>query len=222
MQYAHHRATLTLAALLIASPIAAQAPSVAGEQTQSSGFSLSPYFGAVLPQTNLLTLGAGATSKDIKLSTAIVVGARLGIMFNTRIGIQADVGYSPGSVDLAESKLTTNTDITTLTGVGKLIIYIIPADKWVWMNVSGGAGAIQHKFKAGGASEIAGLKDGTNVGGVVGATIGVRIWSFIALTGSVEDYLYNASFDRNGIKTSETKQQDIRVTGGIRFPFIGM
>ena len=224
MHASRRRAVFALFALLLGTPVFAQAPSMTGSQSdQVARFSLSPYVGVVLPTADLLTLacGTGTGTQDIKLSTAITVGGRLGIMFNSRVGIQADVGYSPGSLNYAKTGLTTNTDITTLTGVGKLVLYLIPSSSPLWMNVSGGAGAIRHSFKNG-AGTFAGLNDGTNVGGVVGATAGIRLGSIIALTASVEDYLYNASFDKAGTKTSEKKQNDIRITGGIRFPFIGM
>jgi hypothetical protein len=218
---------IRLATLVVAMPMRAQAPSLGGEQEQQVGhFSLSPYIGAVVPTADLLKLAqsGGTPAQNLKLSTALVVGGRLGIMFNSRVGIQLDVGYSPGSADFSSSTGTVvaNTDITTFTGVGKVVVYVIPSTSWVWMSVSGGAGMIQHKFKEGGPAALSGLKDGTNTGGVVGATLGVRIWKLVALTGSVEDYLYNATFDKNGTKTSETKQNDFRFTGGIRIPFLGM
>ena len=223
MKPSQRNALLAVATVLLAAPASAQAPSLAGEQSQPvSRFSLSPYFGIVYPTADLLSLGAGTTAQDIKLSTAITVGGRLGVMFSSHVGLMADVGYSPGSLEYAASQIATNTDITTLTGVGKLVVYVIPADKWVSFSVSGGAGMIQHKFKKGGAAALSGLKDGTNVGGVVGATLGIRLGKIISLTGSVEDYLYNASFDNNGSKTAERKQNDLRFTGGIHLPFIGM
>jgi hypothetical protein len=115
----------------------------------------------------------------------------------------------------------TNTDVTTLSGVGKLVLFLIPSTSPVWLSVSGGGGAIKHSFKNG-AGTLAGLTDGTNIGGVVGAGAGIRLGQFIALTGSVEDYLYDASFDNSGTKTSEKKQHDVRITGGIRIPILGM
>ena len=38
---------------------------------------------------------------------------------------------------------------------------------------------------------------------------------------AVKDYLYNAKFDLDGTRVSEEKQHDIRITGGIRLPFLG-
>ena len=43
----------------------------------------------------------------------------------------------------------------------------------------------------------------------------------LALHVGAEDYLYTASFDVSGTKTAEQKQHDIRITGGVRVPFLG-
>lgn len=218
-------AALALAAILVAAPTFAQSPAEGSERLASQGgsFSLSPYLGVVLPTADLLTLSksGGTGTENLKLSTAITVGGRLGIMFNSRVGILADVGYSPGSLNFDSTGVTTNTDVTTTSGVGKLVLYLIPNSSPVWLSVSGGGGAIRHSFKNT-AGTLSGLKDGTNIGGVIGAGAGIRLGQIIALTGSVEDYLYDASFDNNGTKTSEKKQHDVRITGGIRIPILGM
>ena len=62
---------------------------------------------------------------------------------------------------------------------------------------------------------------GTDVGGVLGASAGIRIGPLLAIHVGAEDYLYSASFDVNGTKTSGRTQHDLRFTGGIRIPFVG-
>lgn len=218
-------AVLALAIVVVATPAFAQSPAEGTTQleVQGGGFSLSPYVGVVMPTADLLSLskGTGTGTQTLKLSTAITVGGRLGVMFNSRIGILADVGYSPGSLDFDTTGVKANTDVTTLSGVGKLVVYLVPSTSPVWLNVSGGGGAIRHSFKNT-SGTLAGLTDGTNVGGVIGAAAGIRLGRLIALTGSVEDYLYDASFDNAGTKTSEKKQHDVRITGGVSIPFLGM
>ncbi|MEO8337980.1 MAG: outer membrane beta-barrel protein [bacterium] len=227
MSSSFRSAALALAALLAAAPVFAQSAAEGTQKLegQGGGFSLSPYIGVVLPTADLLTLskGTGSTTgtQDFKMSSAITLGGRLGVMFTSRVGLMADVGYSPGSVNLDSTGVTANTDVTTLSGVGKLVLYLIPSSSPVWLSISGGGGAIRHSFKSD-AGTLSGLKDGTNIGGVIGAGAGIRLGQLIALTGSVEDYLYDASFDNGGTKTSEKKQHDVRITGGIRIPILGM
>ena len=215
----------SLAVILMATPAFAQAPSDADQLAAQGGrFSLSPYLGMVLPTADLLTLAksSGTGTQDIKLSSALTVGGRLAVLFTSRVGILADVGYSPGSLKFDSTGIKTNTDVTVLSGVGKLVLYLIPSTSPVWLNVSGGGGAIRHSFKNGAGSTLTGLKDATNVGGVIGTSAGIRLGQLIALTGTLEDYLYSAQFDNAGTKTTEKKQHDVRITGGIRIPILGM
>jgi hypothetical protein len=133
------------------------------------------------------------------------------------------VGYSPGSVDFPTTgggSVTFNQDVRILSGSGRATLYLIPRTSPFWIGVSGGVGAVRHTFKAGGTGSPT-VQPGTNVGAVLGAAAGIRIGRLIALNVGVEDYLYNASFDVNGTKTAEKKQHDIRITGGIRVPFLG-
>ena len=225
MSSSTRRAAFALVAMLLSVRADAQSPAEGTERLASQGgsFSLSPYVGVVMPTADLLTLSksTGTGTESLKMSTAITVGGRLGIMFNSRVGFLADVGYSPGSLNFDSTGVKTNTDVTTTSGVGKLVLFLIPSTSPVRLNVTGGGGVIRHSFRNG-VGTLSGLTDGTNVGGVIGAGAGIRLGQLIALTGNVEDYLYDASFDNKGTKTSEKKQHDVRITGGIRFPILGM
>lgn len=222
MRMAVRSTLLTLAAVSLAGSSFAQT-GVPGTKT---GLSLTPYLGVLVPTADLLSYQSGATTEVTKISIGFVVGGRLGIGLGKRVAIEGDVGYSPGSLDVssgANSQGTTafNQDVTTLTGSGKLTFYLIPRTSPVWIGLNGGVGAVRHKLKAGGAAEQAGIKGGTDVGGVVGAIAGIRLGRIIAINFGVEDYLYTAAFDQLNAKVSEKKQHDIRFTGGVHFPFIG-
>lgn len=175
----------------------------------------------LVPTADLFQYQNGSETQITKLSIGLVVGGRLGIGFGSRVSLEADVGYSPGSLDLQESGSDFNQDVTTLTGSGKLTFYLIPRTSPVWIGVSGGVGAVKHTLKTGGAAELAGLTGGTDIGGVVGARAGFRLGRLVALTAGVDDYLYTAKFDTQGAQTSEEKQHDIHFTFGVRLPFLG-
>ncbi len=218
----------TLLALAAVS-VAGSAFSQTGVPGSKQGLSLTPYLGVLVPTADLLsyTTGSSSTPQVTKVSIGFVVGGRLGIGLGKRVAIEADVGYSPGSLDVSSgsgtgtSTTAFNQDVTTLTGSGKVTFYLIPRTSPFWFGVNGGAGAVRHKLKAGGAAEQAGLKGGTDVGGVVGALAGIRLGRIVAVNFGVEDYLYTAAFDQLNTKVSEKKQNDIRFTAGIHFPFIG-
>lgn len=203
--------------LALAAPLTAQT----GAPDPGKGISLSPYFGVLVPTADLLKYQSGGETKVTKLSIGMVLGGRLGIGFGSRVSLEGDVGYSPGSLDLKESASEFNQDVTILTGSGKLAFYLIPRTSPVWIGVSGGVGAVKHTLKTRGAAEQAGLKGGTDVGGVVGARVGFRLGRLVAITAGIEDYLYNAKFDTEGTLASEEKQHDLHFTFGVRLPFIG-
>ena len=210
-------AALALTLLIAAAPLSAQV----GAPTTSKGVSLTPYIGVLVPTADLFSYSSGAATQVTRISAAITFGGRLGIGLGPRFGIEGDVGYSPGSVDYEEGTgASFNQDVRILTGSGRATFYLIPRTSPFWIGLSGGVGAVRHTFKVGTAGSAT-VEPGTNVGGVLGASAGIRIGRLIAINIGVEDYLYNASFDVNGVKTAEQKQHDIRITGGIRVPFLG-
>lgn len=207
-------------AVLGATPLAAQV----GAPGQKTGLSITPYFGVLVPTQDLFSYQNGTATQVTKVSIGLVFGGRLGIGFSQRIGFEGDVGYSPGSVDIdaggSQTTTTFNQDVRILSGSGRLTFYLIPRTSPFWLGVSGGVGATRHTFKAGSVGSPT-VKPGTDVGGVFGASAGIRLGRIIAFNFGAEDYLYNASFDVNNVKTAEKKQHDWRFTGGIRFPFLG-
>jgi hypothetical protein len=221
MRSAIRHAAFTLASMALSGAAIAQS----GSPAAAKGFALTPYLGVLIPTAALLNLpknGASPSGAPLKLSAAITVGARLGIGLGERIAIDADVGYSPGSLQFDSTGAKANQDVKVLTGSGRLTLYIIPRTSPVWLGVSGGVAGIRHTFSKNATSTVGtGVQDGTNVGGVLGASAGIRLGQLLALNFGAEDYLYNASFDVNGAKTAERKQHDIRLTAGVRVPFLG-
>jgi hypothetical protein len=210
---------------LAAAGFSGAAVAQSGSPATANGFALTPYLGVLIPTAALLNLPKTAGTPGgapLKLSAAITVGARLGIGLGDFIALDADVGYSPGSLEFDSTGAKANQDVKVLSGSGRLTVYVIPRTSPVWLGVSGGVAAVRHTFSKNATSAVgSGVQDGTNVGGVVGASAGIRLGQVLALNFGAEDYLYNATFDVNGAKTAERKQHDIRLTAGIRVPFLG-
>jgi outer membrane protein with beta-barrel domain len=219
MRLAVRSTVLGLVAVFAAGPLLAQV----GAPATKKGLSITPYIGVNIPTEDLYTIGSGTSAQSTKVSVGLTFGGRLGIGLGNRVGIEGDVGYSPGSVDIqtgAGGTTNFNQDVRILSGSGRVTLYLIPRTSPFWLGVSGGVGAVRHTFKTGTAGSPT-VKPGTDVGGVLGAGAGIRIGRLLAVSIGVEDYLYNASFDVDGTKTAEKKQHDIRITGGIRVPFLG-
>lgn len=212
MRFPLRTVRLALAAGFVTTSLAAQG----GAPATRTGLSLTPYIGVIVPTQDLINYNSETT----KISTAIVFGGRLGLGFGERFGIEGDVGYSPASLDFSESGTNLNQDVRILTGSARANFYLIPRTSPFWIGINGGIGAVRHTFKIGTAGTTQ-FDPGTNVGGVIGASAGIRLGRVVALHVGVEDYLYNAKFDLNGNQVSEEKQHDIRISGGIRIPFLG-
>ena len=204
---------LTLAVSLLSGTAFAQKKADA-----PGGFSLTPYLGVLFPTKALLQSAQGA---PLKLGVAVTGGLRLGIGLGDRIAIDADVGYSPGSLEVDSTGTKANQDVQVLSGTGRVTLFLIPRASPIWFSVSGGGGAIRHTFSKN-PSRAYDIQAGTNVGGVVGASAGFRIGRLLAVVVGAEDYLYNASFEINGTKTSERRQHDIRFSTGLHIPFLGI
>lgn len=219
MRTAVRSTVLGLVIACAAGPLLAQV----GAPKAKTGFSITPYIGVTVPTADLLNYAkAGSTTPQVtKIPIGFTFGGRLGIGLGNRVGIEGDVGYSPGSLELSDSGTKVNQDVKTLTGSGRVTFYLIPRTSPLWIGVSGGVGAIRHTFAAGGAADLAGVKPNTSVGGVIGASAGIRLGRIIAFNVGAEDYLYNAKFDQNGQPLAEKKQHDIHVTAGLRVPFLG-
>ena len=189
------------------------------------GFSLTPYIGVLFPTKALLQRLSPTDSPaeaPLKLAVAVTGGLRLGVGLGDRIAIDADVGYSPGSLEVESRNVNANQDVQVLTGTGRVTLFLLPRASPIWFAVSGSGGAIRHTFSKNPSRPINDIKAGTNVGGVLGASAGFRIGRLLAVVVSAEDYLYNASFEINGTKTSERKQHDIRISTGLHIPFLGI
>ena len=172
--------------------------------------SLSPTVGVYIPTSELLK---AANGEEFKQEVGIALGGRLGLSFSPRFGIETSVSYVPSKLNfqLDQTAAATQTDANLLFGTVRATLHVIPFTKPVWLTLNGGASLVKRGGDAYGNAE-----DKTDVGGVVGASIGLNLGvrSFYV---AADDYIYGT---RIADPTSTTKQtqNDVQIALGFGVP----
>jgi hypothetical protein len=193
------RASLTImvVGLSMASPLAAQ-------------LFLSPTIGAYIPTTELVKAAQG---QEFKQEVAVAVGGRLGYRFGTRLGLVTSVSYVPSSLRFTFNNNETKTDANLLFGSARASFQVIPWTSPVWLGLNAGASLVKRSGDA-----YANLEDKSDVGGVVGATVGFNLGSFLNFYVAADDYIYGTSFvDENTLEEKQT-QNDVHLSLGFGIP----
>ena len=61
-------------------------------------------------------------------------------------------------------------------------------------------------------------EDDTDVGGVVGATLGFRLGNMLSLYVAADDYIYGTRFEGTGLGEESRAQNDVQLAVGFGFP----
>lgn len=172
--------------------------------------SLSPTIGVYIPTSELVK---AANGEEFKQEIALAVGGRLALNFSPRFGVVTSVSYVPSNLRLNFNQNETTTDANLLFGTARATVYVIPTTSPVWLNLNGGASLIK---RGGEAYEEA--EDKTDVGGVVGATVGFNLGGFLSFYVAAEDYIYGTSFAEAGTLEEKQTQNDIQLAVGFGVP----
>ncbi len=185
--------------------LASAAPALAQRLT------LSPTIGVYIPTSELVK---AANGEEFKQEIALSVGGRLGLNFGPRFGVVTSVAYVPSSLrftfaDDEETKI----DANLLFGTARATVYVIPTTSPVWLNINGGASLVKRGGEAYEAAE-----DKTDVGGVVGATLGFNLGGFLSFYVAAEDYIYGTTFVEAGTLEEKSTQHDVQLALGFGVP----
>ena len=172
--------------------------------------SLSPTIGVYIPTSEL---AKAANGEEFKQEVALAVGGRLGLNFSPRFGIVTSVSYVPSNLRFNFNQEETTTDANLLFGTARATVYVIPTTSPVWLNLNGGASLIK---RSGEAYEEA--EDKTDVGGVVGATVGFNLGGFLSFYVAAEDYIYGTRFVEAGTLEEKSTQNDVQLAVGFGVP----
>lgn len=172
--------------------------------------SLSPTIGVYIPTSELVK---AANGDEFKQEVALAVGGRLGLNFSPRFGIVTSVSYVPSNLRFNFNQNETTLDANLLFGTARATVYVIPTTSPVWLNLNGGASLIK---RGGEAYEDA--EDKTDVGGVVGATVGFNLGGFLSFYVAAEDYIYGTTFVEEGTLEEKRTQNDVQLAVGFGVP----
>ena len=190
-----------LAALAVAA-----APSAAAAQR----LSLSPTIGVYIPTSELVKAAEG---EEFKQEVALSVGGRLGLTLSPRLGIETSVSYVPSNLRFTFGDTETTTDANLLLGTVRATFHAIPMTSPVWVTLNGGASLIRR-----GGEAYAEVEDRSDIGGVVGATVGFRLGSMLNFYLAAEDYIYGTRVEGTGPGDESRTQNDVQLAFGFGFP----
>ena len=172
--------------------------------------SLSPTIGVYIPTSELIK---AANGQEFKQEIGLAVGGRLGLDFSPRFGIVTSVSYVPSDLRFTFNQTETKTDANLLFGTARATLYVIPTTSPVWLNLNGGASLVK---RGGTAYEAA--EDKTDIGGVVGTTVGFNLGSLLSFYVAAEDYIYGTTFVDAASGEEKRTQNDVQIAVGFGVP----
>ena len=173
--------------------------------------SISPTVGVYIPTSELLK---AANGEEFKQEVGIALGGRLGISFSPRFGIETSVSYVPSKLNFQfdQAGAQTKTDANLLFGTARASLHVIPFTKPVWLTLNGGVSLIKR-----GGLAYENSVDKTDVGGVVGASVGLNLGGLLSFYVAADDYVYGTRV-ADPTSTAKQTQNDVQIAFGFGLP----
>jgi hypothetical protein len=177
--------------------------------------SISPTLGVYIPTTDLYNAAAGG---QFKQEVALSVGARLGLWFSDRVGIQATGNWVPSSLQytLTPTGATQTGNADLWFGSGRLTVFLIKPSSPIFLAIGGGVGVVG---RSGAAYDSLGVGSSSDVSGVASVGAGVHLGP-LQLYATADDYIYTATLTGTSV-TSSKQQNDIQLAIGLGIPLGG-
>lgn len=189
---------------------AVAALALAAAPAEAQRLSLSPTIGVYIPTSELVKASQG---QEFRQEIALSVGGRLGVTISPRFGVETSVSYVPSNLRFTFDETETETDANLLLGTVRATFHAIPMTSPVWLSLNGGVSMIRR-----GGEAYAEVEDNSDVGGVVGATVGFRLGSMLSFYVAAEDYIYGTRVEGTGLEDESRTQNDVQIAFGFGFP----
>ncbi|HEX2220414.1 MAG TPA: hypothetical protein VHG35_16540 [Gemmatimonadales bacterium] len=177
---------------------------------EAQRLSLSPTVGVYIPTSELVKAAEG---EEFKQEVALSVGGRLGLTLSPRFGLETSVSYVPSNLRFTFDDSETTTDANLLLGTVRATFHAIPMTSPVWLTLNGGASLVRR-----GGEAYEGAEDRSDIGGVVGATVGFRLGSMLNFYIAAEDYIYSTQIADDELDGDSSTQNDVQIAVGFGFP----
>lgn len=202
------RSCIRMVALALAAALCPAAPAMAQK------LAISPTIGVYIPTTELVK---AANGDEFKQEVGLAVGGRIGLNFSPRFGILTTVTYVPSDLklDLATGQQVRD-KANLLFGSARATLYVLPLTSPVWLSVNGGGSYIRRSGAA-----YAGASDKDDIGGVVGATVGIRLGGMLSFYVAADDYIYGTRIDETTLAADKKTQNDVQLAVGFGIPVGG-
>ena len=174
-------------------------------------FSFAPEIGFYIPTQKLSKLVQGGDFSQIEAGPSF--GARLGLLFGSRVGLEVSGAYIPTTYSLSSNNTITKNDAKLFNGSGQLVFFLLPARSFLSLYLNGGVGVMS---RGGVAFTSAATK--TNVTPVFGGGAGIHLGP-IAVTAGADVFAYKAGFDGSSQASEKVNQRDIHLKLGFGMPF---
>lgn len=171
--------------------------------------SISPSIGVYIPTAELVKAAGG---EEFKQEISLLVGGRVGIGFGPRVGLAFTADYSPSELRFNAGGPEERTPGNVLSGSGRLTVSVLPLASPVIFMLNGGASMVRRSGEA-----FEDQVDRTSIGGVAGATVGLRLGGLLSFYVHADDFIYNAEFTGPTV-TEQVLQHDIHLSFGLGVP----
>jgi hypothetical protein len=190
--------------------LAATALTLGAATVEAQRVSLSPTIGVYIPTSELVKAAEG---EEFKQEVALSVGGRLGVTLTPRFGIETSVSYVPSNLRFTFDGTRTETDANLLLGTLRATFHAIPMTSPVWVTLNSGASMVRR-----GGEAYENVEDRSDIGGVVGATVGFRLGSMLSFYVAAEDYIYGRRVEAGDLGDGSRTQNDVQIAVGFGFP----